>query len=85
LGLGPTWLNKWFFVTLCWFMGNWWMHDSLHMHNGMNMHHLLFIEVGFHITMLICAVTLALSFVCLASHSGGRMDASEQRPVQTGR
>jgi hypothetical protein len=38
LGLGAPWLNKWLFVTLCWFMGNWWMHDNLHMHNGMNMH-----------------------------------------------
>jgi hypothetical protein len=41
------------------------------------------IEVGFHITMLICGVTLALSFVRLAPHSGGRMDVSEQKPVQT--
>lgn len=32
--------------------------------------------------MLICAVTMALSFVRLASHSGLRMDASEQEPVQ---
>jgi len=32
--LGAAWLNKWLFITLCWFMGNWWMHDSLHMHNG---------------------------------------------------
>lgn len=71
------------FVTLCWFMGNWWMHDSLHMHNGMNMHHLLFIEVGFHITMLICGVTMAVSFVRLASRSGSKMDTSEQKPVQT--
>lgn len=83
LRLGAAWLNKWLFVTLCWFMGNWWMHDSLHMHNGMNMHHLLFIEVGFHITMLICGVTMALSFVRLAPHSGSRTDASQQKPVQT--
>jgi hypothetical protein len=83
LGLGAPWLNKWLFVTLCWFMGNWWMHDNLHMHNAMNMHGMLFIEVGFHITMLICGVTLALSFVRLAPHSGGRMDVSEQKPVQT--
>ena len=59
------------------------MHDSLHMHNGMTMHHLLFIEVGFHITMLICGVTMALSFVRLAPHFSVRMDASEQKPVQT--
>ncbi|WP_348266142.1 hypothetical protein P8936_09445 [Edaphobacter paludis] len=66
LSLGASWLNKWLFVTLCWFMGNWWMHDNLHMHNGMNMHGLLFIEIAFHITMLICGVTLALSFLRLA-------------------
>jgi hypothetical protein len=59
------------------------MHDSLHMHNGMNMHGLLFIEVGFHITMLICGVTLALGFVRLAQHSDCKVDASEQKPVQT--
>jgi hypothetical protein len=53
------------------------------MHNGMNMHGLLFIEVGFHITMLICGVTMALSFVRLVPHSGGRMDVGEQKPVQT--
>ena len=69
LSLGASWLNKWLFVTLCWFMGNWWMHDNLHMHNGMNMHGLLFIEIAFHITMLICGVTLALSFLRLARHT----------------
>jgi hypothetical protein len=69
LSLGAQWLNKWLFVTLCWFMGNWWMHDNLHMHNGMNMHGLLFIEIAFHITMLICGVTLSLSFLRLAPHT----------------
>ena len=76
LGLGAAWLNKWLFVTLCWSMGNWWMHDSLHMHNGMNMHGLLFIEVGFHITMLICGVTMAVSFGRLALRSGRKMDVA---------
>ena len=69
LSLGAPWLNKWLFVTLCWFMGNWWMHDNLHMHNGLNMHGLLFIEIAFHITMLICGVTLALSFLRLAKNT----------------
>jgi hypothetical protein len=72
LNLGAPWLNKWLFVTLCWFMGNWWAHDNLHMHNGLNMHGLLFIEIGFHITMLICGVTLALSLVRLAKHPAAR-------------
>ncbi len=69
LDLGAPWLNKWLFVTLLWFTGNWWMHDNLHMHNGLNMHGLLFIEVAFHITMLICGVTLAISLLRLARHA----------------
>ena len=69
LGLGAPWLNKWLFVTLCWFIGNWWMHDNLHMHNGLNMHGMIFIELEFHITMLICGVTLALGFVRLAKQA----------------
>lgn len=63
LDLGAPWLNKLLFVTLCWFIGNWWMHDNLHMHNGLNMHGLLFIEVGFHISMLACGVTLAVGIL----------------------
>jgi hypothetical protein len=48
------------------------------------MHGMIFIEVGFHITMLICGVTLALGFVRLANQSGGKVDASKQKPVQMG-
>ena len=83
LGLGAPWLNKWLFVTLCWFMGNWWMHDSLHMHNGMNMHGMLFIELGFHVTMLICGVALAASFVRLAQRSGVKVESSKHKPWET--
>lgn len=78
LELGAPWLNKWLFVTLCWFMGNWWMHDNLHMHNGLNMHGMIFIEVAFHITMLICAVTVTLGVARLARHSDDRMDAGKR-------
>ena len=80
LSLGAPWLNKWLFVTLVWFTGNWWMHDSLHMHNGMDMHGLILIEVGFHITMLICGVTLALSLLRLSPHSDRSAEAGEQKP-----
>lgn len=83
LDLGAPLLNKGLFVTLCWFMGNWWIHDSLHMHNGMNMHGLLFIEFGFHITMLICGVTLAVSFVLLAQRSRGEVESSKNKLVET--
>ncbi len=69
LRLGAPWLNKLLFVTLCWFMGNWWAHDNLHMHNGLNMHGLLFIEIAFHLTMLACGVTLTLGLIRLAKRA----------------
>jgi len=43
------------FAGLLWIMGNWWMHDALHIHIGMDLHRLLFVEYGFHITMMIAA------------------------------
>jgi hypothetical protein len=66
LNLGAPWLNKLLFVTLVWFIGNWWAHDNLHMHNGLNMNGLLFIEVAFHMTMLACGITLTIGLVRLA-------------------
>jgi len=75
LDLGEPWLNKVLFVTLCWFMGNWWMHDNLHMHNGLNMHGLLFIEVAFHITMLVCGVTFAVGLLRFAKRAAAAKSA----------
>jgi hypothetical protein len=69
LRLGARWLNKMLFVTLCWFMGNWWIHDNLHMHVAVDMNRLIYIEFAFHMTMLACGVTLALSWMRLASQA----------------
>ncbi len=69
LHLGARWLNRILFVTLTWFMGNWWIHDNLHMHIGLDMNRLLYIEFVFHMSMLACGVTLALSWMRLASHA----------------
>lgn len=66
LPLSP-WVNKSLFVTLCWFMGNWWMHDNLHMHIALDMNRLLYIEYGFHISMLACALILTVGLVRLAT------------------
>ena len=46
------------FLCLLWFLGNWWAHDTLHVHIGMNLQSLLYIEYGFHLTMMITAVYL---------------------------
>lgn len=69
LRLGARWLNRLLFVTLFWFMGNWWIHDNLHMHIGLDMNRLIYIEFVFHMSMLACGVTLALSLMRLASHA----------------
>jgi hypothetical protein len=63
LRLGAGWLNKLLFVTLIWFMGNWWLHDNLHMHVGLDMRRLVYIEYGFHGSMLACGVILVLSLL----------------------
>jgi hypothetical protein len=65
LDLGAPWLNKLFFVTLCWFIGNWWIHDNLHMNVGFDMTRLFMIEYGFHVSMLACAITLTIAFIRL--------------------
>ena len=75
LPLGSRWLNKLLFVTLCWFMGNWWFHDNLHMHVGLDMNRLLYVELFFHMSMLVCAVTLALSLMRLTRHAAAGKSA----------
>lgn len=79
LPLGAPWLNKWLFITLCWFMGNWWMHDNLHMHVALDMNHLLYIEYGFHVTMLACVLILAVGFVRLATQTNAKPILSPDR------
>lgn len=79
LPLGSPWLNKWLFITLCWFMGNWWMHDNLHMHVALDMNHLLYIEYGFHVTMLACVLVLTVGFVRLATQPNAKPILSPDR------
>jgi hypothetical protein len=69
LRLGAGWLNRLLFVTLIWFMGNWWFHDNLHMHIGVDMRRLVYVEYGFHGSMLACAVILVLSLARRANHA----------------
>src|SRR5262249_10409472 len=70
LQFGAPWLNRWFFITLIWLIGNWWMHDNLHMHIALDMNRLVYLEYFFHGTMLICGVTLAFSLMRVASSAG---------------
>jgi hypothetical protein len=69
--LGTPWLNRAFFASLVWLMGNWWIHDNLHMHVGLDMSRLIFIELFFHMTLLACGLTLALGLLRIARWPAG--------------
>jgi hypothetical protein len=50
-------------LSIAWFLGNWWAHDSLHIHVGMDLNSLLGIEYGFHVTLMIAGVILVWFFL----------------------
>lgn len=50
------------FLSIAWYLINWWPHDNLHQHIGMDLQSLLFIEYGFHVTMIIAGAILAYAF-----------------------
>lgn len=54
-----TWLV---YLSIAWYLVNWWPHDNLHIHNGMDLQGLLYIEYGFHVTMIIAGAILAYAF-----------------------
>ena len=51
------------FLSIDWYLINWWPHDNLHSHNGMDLQGLLYIEYGFHATMMIAGAILAYFFI----------------------
>ena len=59
-------LRAWaMYLSVGWFLVSWWPHDNLHLHNGMDLQHLLYIEYGFHVTLIIAAVVLAYSLLTM--------------------
>ena len=72
------------FVIIAWFLLSWWPHDNLHLHNGLNLQGLLFIEYGFHVTLMLAGAVLAFCFVRLLCRSRpSRALASPSSQVQT--
>ena len=57
-------LRAWaMYLSVGWFLVSWWPHDNLH--NGLDLQHLLYIEYGFHVTLIIAAVVLAYSLLTM--------------------
>ncbi len=59
-------LRAWLmYLGLGWALVSWWPHGNLHMSNGDNMQRLLYIEYGFHVTLVISAAIVAYCFFSL--------------------
>lgn len=50
------------FIAIAWMLVSWWPHDALHMSNGLNLQALLYIEYGFHFTLMVAGLIVAYHF-----------------------
>lgn len=55
-------LTMWTYLAIAWSLISWWPHDNFHRANGMSMQGLLYIEYGFHLTLIIAALIIATYF-----------------------
>jgi hypothetical protein len=62
---GATWRTWAAYLAIGWFMVSWWPHDNMHIHNGDDLQGLLYIEYGFHVTLMASALILAYSLLTM--------------------
>lgn len=63
---GSSTLWAWLvYISIGWLLVSWWPHDNLHIHNGSDLQGLLYIEYGFHMTLMTAGVILAYSFLAM--------------------
>jgi hypothetical protein len=66
-------LRAWLiYLSMGWALVSWWPHGGLHMSNGDDMQKLLYIEYGFHVTLIISAAITAYCFLSLLREWDGR-------------
>lgn len=56
----------WSFYALDWMLVSWWPHDNLHAHIGMDLQKLLYIEYGFHLTLMISAMIIIYTLLSVS-------------------
>jgi len=55
-------LNLAAYLSVGWFLVNWWPHDNLHKIVQLNIPRLLAVEYGFHVTLILAGAILVLYF-----------------------
>lgn len=68
-----TWrLRAWLmYLSTGWLMVSWWSHGNLHISNSDNLQRLLYIEYGYHVTLVIAGAIIAYCFLSLMRERGG--------------
>lgn len=60
------------YLAIGWLLVSWWPHDNLHIHVGDDMQGLLYIEYGFHVTLMICGLIVAYGFLVFLREGLGK-------------
>ena len=68
------------FLAIGWFLVSWWPHDNLHIHNGEDLQGLLYIEYGFHVTLMASGLILAYSLLTLLRPSDAGVSQAAAAP-----
>ncbi len=50
------------YIAIAWMLVSWWPHDNLHMIIGLDMSRLVWLEYGFHVTLMIAGLIIAYTF-----------------------
>lgn len=53
---------RWTHLAIVWSLMSWWPHDNLHQHIGTNFEKLIYLEYGFHVTLILSALLIAHTF-----------------------
>jgi hypothetical protein len=70
-------LRAWLiYLSIGWALVSWWPHGGLHMSNGDDMQRLLYIEYGFHITLIAAAAVAGYCFLSLVREWSARQRIS---------
>jgi len=62
-------LITWAYLAAAWSLLSWWPHDNFHKANGENLQGLIYIEYGFHVTLIIAATILGVFFIRVLKNS----------------